>query len=135
MHRSTRRMAPITVTRRIAAQQRQEEATGIPGTIGYNEMDTLVDTSCAGANWKILEPTGQICNVSGFMESGQTVKDIPVATCATIVNDSDSGQEIILLGHEMLYFGEKMKRSLINPNQLRYAGVKVRDDPNREKEE
>ena len=98
-------------------------------------MDTLADTSCAGPNWPLIELTGQVCNVTGFMDSGQTVKDIPVATCATIVVDKDTGQKFMLIAHEMLYFGNLMKRSLLNPNQLRYAGVQVRDDPTREQEE
>jgi len=68
------------------------------------------------------------------MDSGQMVKDVPIAMCTTIAVDEDTGQEVLLVAHEMLYFGKKMKRSLLNPNQLRYAGVKVRDDPTREHE-
>ena len=133
-----RSVSRLTIVRRVAANQaRKEDQRGhaMPGTIARNEMDSLADTSCAGPNWALIELTGQVCNVTGFMDSGQTVNDIPIATCATIVIDNDTGQESLLIGHEMLYFGSLMKRSLLNPNQLRYAGVQVRDDPTREREE
>jgi hypothetical protein len=35
----------------------------------------------------------------------------------------------ILVIHKGLWFGEKLAHSLINPNQLRYAGVTVHDNP------
>ena len=35
----------------------------------------------------------------------------------------------ILVINEGLWFGDKLKNSLINPNQLRYAGLSVQDNP------
>jgi hypothetical protein len=103
-----------------------------PGTIASNEMDTMADTSCAGRNWTPIYFTGDTVEVAPFTNSYQPLKDTPVATCATIVTTA-TGQDYLLVGHEMLFFGSTLHRSLINPNQLRMNGVKVVDDPTVEK--
>ena len=107
-----------------------------PWIYGRNELDSLADTSCAGKNWRPLEFTGILCDVSGFQDEKESAsKSIPVATCATVVVIPETGAEIILIGHEMLYFGDKLSRSLINQNQVRYSGIPVRDDPTRANDE
>ena len=131
-------VAKLIVSRRFVSRTRvtlSEMDNTEPGCFGRNEMDTMADTSCAGPNWRVLELTGTVCDVQGFMNDGNSLKNVPIATCATVAVEQDTGQEIILVGHEMLYFGKKLERSLINQNQLRYAGVKVRDDPTRVKED
>ena len=51
------------------------------GTIARNELNTLADTSCAGPNWALMELTGQVCDIIGFMgDDGQTKDDVPIAT-------------------------------------------------------
>ena len=65
-------MKRLTVVRRIAASQAdkdKQQEHAMPGTMARNEMDTLADTSCAGPNWALIELTGQVCNVTGFMDS------------------------------------------------------------------
>ena len=68
-----RSVSRLTTVRRIAANQTRKDNTlghAMPKTIARNEMDTLADTSCAGPNWALIELTGQVCNVTGFMDSG-----------------------------------------------------------------
>jgi hypothetical protein len=36
----------------------------VMGTIGRNEMDTHADTCCAGANWRLLDSTNEVCKVT-----------------------------------------------------------------------
>jgi hypothetical protein len=81
-------------------------------------MDSMADTSCAGSNWRVIEETGFTCDVYPFKEGYEAVKDVPIATCATLV-EGERGGDFILIGHEMLYFGQEMKRSLLNQNQIR----------------
>jgi hypothetical protein len=50
-------------------------------------------------------------------------------TGATAYTDQATGQVYILVINEGLWFGEKLTNSLINPNQLRFAGVTVQDNP------
>ena len=56
--------------------------------------------------------------------------DIPIiVTAATSYMDQQNGQVYILVIHEGQCFGDELTHSLINPNQLRYAGVTVQDNP------
>ena len=109
----------------------------IEGTIGRNEMDSMADTSCAGANWRMIEATGLTCDVYPFKEGYEAVKDVPIGTCATLVEGED-GRDFILIGHEMLYFGRDMQRSLLNQNQIRahirHDRGRVQDDYTRDDE-
>ena len=55
--------------------------------------------------------------------------DIPIVTAATSYTDQQDGQVYILVIHEGQCFGDELTHSLINPNQLKYAGVTVQDNP------
>lgn len=99
----------------------------IAGSFGRNEIDSLAETSCAGANWIPLFFTGETVDVSDYHGALQH-RAIPIATCATKLA-SHSGATWILIMPQMLYFGQQMARSLINPNQVRMSGTLVRDDP------
>ena len=68
----------------------------------------MADTSCAGSNWLLIEDTGFTCDVYPFKEGYDAVRDVPIATCATLV-EGDNGADFIVVGHEMLYFGSEMK--------------------------
>ena len=98
------------------------------GATAVNELDTRADTICCGANWRILEPTGLCCDVRGFHESFDAIKDIPIASAATAITD-ENGVTYILVVNEALYFGSTLDHSLINPNQIRHYGIPVSDDP------
>ena len=100
----------------------------VPGTRGRSELDTRADTSCAGANFKLHELTGQTCSVSPFSDKYDPLTDVPIATCLTAYTN-EYGRTFILVFHEMLWFGDGMDHSLINPNQIRLTGTPVSDDP------
>ena len=97
-------------------------------------MDSMADTCCAGKNWKLLTCTGFTCDVFPFKEGYAATTNVPVATCATLITDTH-GRSFILIGHEMLYFGPEMERSLLNQNQIRHYGGQVQDDYTRTNEE
>jgi hypothetical protein len=94
-----------------------------------NELDTRADTCCLGANFRFISDTGQVCNVSGFHDSFDSIKDIPVARGATKWICPDSGHTFILFINQGLWFGSSLDHSLINPNQIRSFGIPVSDDP------
>jgi len=54
--------------------------------------------------------------------------DIPIATCFTAYTD-DQGITYILVFNEVLWFGNSMDHSLINPNQIRITGIPLSDNP------
>jgi hypothetical protein len=93
------------------------------------ELDTRADTCCAGINCRPIFFTGQQCEVQGFYDDFTPVPDVPIATVATTWSDPLTGKGYILIKNEVLYFGNKMDHSLINPNQLRHYGVVVHDNP------
>ena len=90
-------------------------------------MDSHADTCCAGKNFRLLVETGDTCDVHPFSDHFDAIKNIQIATCVTLITTSN-GYSFILVGHEMLFFGADMERSLLNPNQLRHNGVVVQDD-------
>ena len=92
-------------------------------------MDTHADTCCAGSNWSLLETTGQFCEVSPFLSTYEPVSEIPLARCCTVWTDQSDSSEHLLVGDQMLWFGNQLPNSLINPNQLRAYGLIVNDDP------
>ena len=93
------------------------------------ELDTRADTCCAGMNCRPIYFTGQQCDVQGFHDDFTPVPNVPIATVATAWSDPFTGQGYILIIHEVLFFGNNMNHSLINPNQLRHFGVEVYDNP------
>ena len=92
-------------------------------------MDTHADTCCAGANWSLMELTGEVCDVNPFLESYQPVQEIPVGRCCTVWTDQTDSMEYLLVGDQMLWFGNVLPNSLLNPNQMRAYGLIVNDDP------
>ncbi len=57
-----------------------------------------------------------------------------MCTAAATAYTNDHGRTYIMIFDQGLWFGEKMEKALINPNQCRDFGVQVcddRTDPNR----
>eukprot|EP00536_Pseudo-nitzschia_multiseries_P018491 jgi/Psemu1/55851/gm1.55851_g len=70
---------------------------------GYCELDSHADTTAAGSNMILLNPD-------------QITTHVDVAPFS---EDPTSGQVYIIVFHQALYFGNKLKNSLICPNQVR----------------
>jgi hypothetical protein len=68
-------------------------------------------------------------NVSPFIDSYSPVKDVKIASVVMVYDDPKTGDSIYLVLHEALYFGDKLPQTLLNPNQLQYAGNHVYDVP------
>ena len=102
---------------------------GASGVYGGNEIDNHADTICAGANWRVIELTGQYCSVSPFSSRYKPLDNIPVAKCATVYVFESTGTQVLLIADQVLWFGNDIPTTLINPNQLRAYGVSVCDDP------
>ena len=96
---------------------------------GLCEIDNHADTIVAGSNCIVLSFTGQECNVIPYRDDYKSVNNVPIANVATGWQCPNTGQVHILVFHEALWMGDSMQHSLINPNQLRYHGVHVQDDP------
>jgi hypothetical protein len=90
-------------------------------------LDSHADTCVAGPNTILIAEDGRVVNV--FSYSRDKTSNVPIATVATLW-ESPEGEKLILIIHEALYFGERLKTStLLTPNQLRANGLVVDDVP------
>ena len=107
-------------------------SVGVDGRIGstilYCELDSHADTTCAGANFLRIDfGESHTTNVYGF--NGAKAANVPITTAATLYQNKDTGAVYILVLQEVLFFGDRLKSSLLNPNQLRFGSSKVNDIP------
>jgi hypothetical protein len=93
------------------------------------ELDSHADTNVGGANCILIDDTGEFATVHSFSEEQQPFKNVHIGTVATAWVDPSSGETFVLILPQTLYFGTRMKHSLICPNQLRSFGVIVDDTP------
>ena len=85
------------------------------------EIDNHADTNCFGINFRPMYFTSDVCSVYPFLEEYAHQEDIQICTAVTAY-DTDEGETIILQFGQGLWFGNRMARSLINPNQCRHFG-------------
>ena len=94
------------------------------------ELDSHADTCALGRNFIPIHYTGRVCDVTPYnADAYEPERDIPIISGATAWTCQESGQTYILVVNEGLWFGEKLQNTLLNPNQLRFAGVTVADNP------
>jgi hypothetical protein len=75
------------------------------------------------------EATDETAEVSGFHDSlGSLIKDIPIGTMCTAW-DTPWQWTYILAFPQSLFFGNKLKNSLMPPNQLHANGLIVDECP------
>jgi len=92
-------------------------------------LDSHADTSCAGSNAVAIELTGETVSVYPFSDDLPAMEKVPIASTLTIWESSTTGEVWGLVLHEALYFGDRLKGSLLCPNQIRAAGNQVHDVP------
>jgi hypothetical protein len=109
----TRRISIISKRRVGRAQSRSMESINnntVVGHIARNELDTHADTCYAGANWSLVELTGEVCDVNPFLDSyHQPIQEIPVARCCTVWTNQDESVKYLLVGDQMLWFGTQLR--------------------------
>lgn len=110
-------------------KQQQHHTSSTPGNVAMNEINNHADTICAGPNWKLIELSGEYCNVSPFSTEYQPKPNVPIAKCATTYTCPTTGDSVVLVANQVLWFGNDLHCSLINPHQIRSHGYSVCDDP------
>ena len=119
----------MTAPRTVKRAKTEHQTTTTTSVTARCELDTRAHTICAGINCRPLTFTGQQCEVRGFSDEFEPINNIPIATVATAWCDGTGGDTFILIFNEVLYFGDRMLHSLINPNQLRDHNIRVHDNP------
>jgi hypothetical protein len=93
------------------------------------ELDSHADTCALGSNFTLLSYTGRECDVSPYNASHEPERNVPIVSAETSYTCHETGITYILVVNEGLWFGDKLQHSLLNPNQIRYAGLSVHDNP------
>ena len=101
---------------------------------GKSELDSHADTCAAGSNMIMLERPEEVLrhvDVSPFSEEYEPIKQVPITTCATAWTD-DCGITFILIFGNTLFFGDRLRNSLICPNQIRSCNSNTVEDTPRQ---
>ena len=75
----------------------------------------------------ILTLRATFCDVYGFSGTSK-LPDVPIESGTTAWND-ENGTTYTLVIHYALWMGSKLEHSLVNPNQVRFNGIRLIDDP------
>jgi hypothetical protein len=67
--------------------------------------------------------------VQPYSSEYKPIRDVSIVTVTTMWCNPVSGDCYILVIHEALYFGDRLKTTLLYPNQLRARGLTVQDVP------
>jgi hypothetical protein len=118
----------ISATFNPKSTNKQNEKT-TPDKIAKSEINNHTDMTCFGSNFTAIHFTGAYCEVQPFSDQYNTMPNIPIATAATARDNPDTGEVVILLFHQGLWFGDALENSLINLNQWRMHGIEICDDP------
>ena len=91
------------------------------------ELDSHADTCCLGKDCLVLYETDK-AEVSGFSTQLGKLKETPVITGVLAYDEPETGETYLLYFHQALHL-PMMEKSLLNPNQMREAGIIVNDVP------
>ena len=96
---------------------------------GSNELDTHANTCALGRNFLRLYDTMQTVSVMPYSLRYKAVDDVPVVTAATAIQMPETGETVIIVINQGLWFRDSLENLLLSPNQLQYAGTEVNDNP------
>ena len=80
-------------------------------------LDSHADTCCSGANCLLIEYEGHVVMVAPYHNEYKPMR-VKITMVTTLWEEPKDRQLYILLIHEALYFGDCLKQTLLNPNQL-----------------
>ena len=92
------------------------------------DIDNHADTHYFGNNFRPLSWYDLMCSVSPFLSKYTATDNVEICMAATAWT-SHTGQVYILVFGQVLWFGDRMDRSLIKPNHCRSYGISICGDP------
>jgi hypothetical protein len=107
----------------------EDSFSPFPHGIARCELDSHADNCVAGSNFIIMEHTSKQVDVFGYSKELETLSGIPVVTAGTAWIEPITKLTYLLVLNEYLFFGDRLRHTLICPNQLRANGVIVHDTP------
>ena len=91
-------------------------------------MDNHADTNFFGSNIQPISFTSEEFKIAPFLADYSKHVNIPIHTGMTSYT-MESGGVVIPIIDQGLWFRNRMKRILINPNQCQYFGIPICDNP------
>jgi hypothetical protein len=92
-------------------------------------LDSHADIACFGHNAMLVDPGTHHVLCFPFMKSLGVAVDISIVTAAVAFDQPNTGNTLILIYHQALWFGAEMDVNLINSNQMRMNGLVVNKCP------
>ena len=80
-----------------------------PGFDSKKELDTRAYTIFEGANWRLLSVLGHFCDVYGFRDNFECIKDVTISRVSIGICD-EHGRVRILIVNQALYLGASLDR-------------------------
>jgi len=84
----------------------------------HAELDSHADTSGVNDVAYVLEYLGKVTEVYEFSKSLSTMEDVPIVKAAFAYDDHITGETLIVIVNQALYFEDKLSNVLLNPNQM-----------------
>jgi hypothetical protein len=93
------------------------------------ELHSHADTCSVNDVAYVLEYFSKVAEVYGFSKSLSVKEDIPIDKAAFAYDDHNTGETLIVVVNQALYFGDKLSNVLLNLNQVRAHGLTVNECP------
>jgi hypothetical protein len=90
----------------------------IPNTISANETDTNADTCCLGNNYAVLRFTNRSATVAPYHDNYKVIDNVSILTGATVYDNPDTGESVLLIVHEQLYEDVPIARKISSLTML-----------------
>ena len=110
----------VTSNRIVASTSRNEDDFTVKKSdyffvVDPSEMDNRGDTHVFGSNFRVYFLTSKRCTFSPFLPDYYEQLDVPIVIGATVV-DLENGSTVVLFWGQVLWFVDRMDKSIINPN-------------------
>ena len=118
----------VASSQTTSARQTWLESNNIFNNALNTDIDNYADTHCFSKNFRPLSWYDLMRSVYSFLSEYTTTDNVEICTAATAWT-CHTGQVYILVFGQGLWFGDRMDRSLISPNQFCSYGILLWNDP------
>jgi len=77
----------------------------------------------------VISYTDKTCQVAPYHPNYDSMQDIPIVQAGIAYDNPDTGETVIFIINQGLYFGDSLPVTLLNANQMRFNGIEVDDVP------
>jgi hypothetical protein len=93
------------------------------------ELDSYADMCCIGSKCIFFNQSNVTVDVTPFLKGLGKAENVLTGSCAVAYGNLETGEVMILVFNQVIYFGDRMDGALGCPNQLHLNRLIVRDCP------